>query len=90
MYGRYKEPYCTGMAIGSFADPGPRGSESIWEAGSGYALKILINEKRCGLKVIAFDRSPFKLFTPRFSNKILQASSCERPKTTLRNLFLSF
>jgi hypothetical protein len=81
--------YCTGMVIGSFADPGPCGSESIWEAGSGYALKILINEKRCGLKVLAFDRSPFKLFTLRFLNKIVQASSCERPKTTQRNLFLS-
>jgi hypothetical protein len=76
--------------IRNFADPRPSGSESIWAAGSGYALKILTNEKRCGLKVIAFDRSPFKLFMLRFSNKIVQASSCERPKTTQRNLFLSF
>jgi hypothetical protein len=41
-------------------------------------------------KVVAFDRSPFKLFTLRFSNKSVQAPSCERPKTTQRNLFLSF
>jgi hypothetical protein len=25
-------------------------------------LKVLTNEKRCGLKAVAFDRSPFKLF----------------------------
>jgi hypothetical protein len=43
-----------------------------------------------GLKVVAFDRSRFKLFTLRFSNKSVQAPSCERPKTTQRTLFLSF
>jgi hypothetical protein len=30
-------------------------------------LKVLTNEKRGGLKVVAFDKSPFKLFTLRFS-----------------------
>ncbi len=43
--------------------------------------------KRGGLKVVAFDRSPFKL---RVSNKSVQALSCERPKTAQRTLFLSF
>jgi hypothetical protein len=42
------------------------------------ALKVLTNEKRGGLKVEAFDRSPFKLFTLKFSNKSVQAPSCER------------
>jgi hypothetical protein len=46
--------------------------------------------KRGGLKVVAFDRSPFKLFTLRFSNKSVQAPSCERPRTAPRTLFLSF
>ena len=53
-------------------------------------LKVLTNEKRGGLKVVAFDKSPFKLLTLRFSTKSVQAPSCRRPKTTHRNLFLSF
>ncbi len=53
-------------------------------------LKVLTNEKRGGLKVVAFNRSDFKLFTLRFSNKAEQAQSCERNKTSQRNLFLSF
>ena len=36
-------------------------------------LKVLTNEKRGGLKVVEFDRSPFKLFTLKFSNKLVQA-----------------
>ncbi len=42
------------------------------------------------MKVVAFDRSPFKLFTLRFSNKLVLAPFCKRPKTTQRTLFLSF
>ncbi len=53
-------------------------------------LKVLANEKRGGLKVIVFDKSPFKLFTLRFSTKSVQAPSCKRPKTTQRTPFLSF
>ncbi len=45
--------------------------------------------KVVGLKVVAFDRSPFMLFTLRFSNKSVLAPSCERPKTAQRTLFLS-
>jgi hypothetical protein len=45
------------------------------------SLKILTIEKRGGLKEVTFDRSPFKLFTLRFSNKSVQAPSCERPRT---------
>ncbi len=54
------------------------------------ALKVLISEKRGGLKVVAFDRSPFKLFTLRFSNKSVQAPSCEKTETSQRTLFLAF
>jgi hypothetical protein len=53
-------------------------------------LKVLTNEKRGGLKVATFDRSPFKLFSLNFSAKSVQALSCERLKTTQRTLFLSF
>ena len=54
------------------------------------ALKVLTNEKRGGLKVATFGRSPFKLFSLKFSAKSVQALSCERLKTTQRTLFLSF
>ncbi len=40
--------------------------------------------------MVAFDRSPFKLFSLRFSKKSVQALSCERPKTAQQSLFLSF
>jgi hypothetical protein len=46
-----------------------------------FALKVLTNEKRGGLKVAAFNRSPFMLFTLRFSNKSVHAPSCESPRT---------
>jgi hypothetical protein len=50
-------------------------------------LKVLTNEKRGGLELAAFDRSPFKLFSLKFSNKSVQAPSCERHKTAPRTLF---
>ncbi len=53
-------------------------------------LKVLTNEKRGGFTMLLFDRSPFKLFTLKFSNKSIQSSSCERHKTTQRTLFLLF
>ncbi len=53
-------------------------------------LKVLTNEKRGGLRVISFDRSPFKLFSRKFSKESVQAPSCERHKTTQRTLFLLF
>jgi hypothetical protein len=53
-------------------------------------LKVLTNEKKGGLKVVSFNRSRFKLFTLRFSNKSVQAPSCEGPKTAQRSLILSF
>ena len=55
-----------------------------------YLLKILTNEKRGGLRIISFDRSPFKLFSRKFSKESVQAPSCERHKTTQRTLFLIF
>jgi hypothetical protein len=53
-------------------------------------LKVLPNEKRGGLEVAAFDRSPIKLFSLKFSNKSVQAPSSERQKTAPQTLFLSF
>ncbi len=53
-------------------------------------LKVLTNEKRGGLRVVSFDRSCFKLFSLLFSNKSMQAPSCERHKTVQRTLFLLF
>jgi hypothetical protein len=35
-----------------------------------FRLKVLTNEKRGGLKVVAFDKSPFKLFTLRIFKQI--------------------
>jgi hypothetical protein len=55
-----------------------------------FTLKVLTNEKREGLRVISFDRSPFKLFSRKFSKESVQAPSCERHKTTQRTLFLFF
>ncbi len=53
-------------------------------------LKVYTNEKRDGLRVVSFDRSSFKLFSLKISNKSVQAPFCERPKTTQRTLFLLF
>ncbi len=53
-------------------------------------LKVMANEKRGVLAVVSFDRSRFKLFSRKFSNKCVLAPSCERLKTALRTLFLSF
>jgi hypothetical protein len=53
-------------------------------------LKVLTNEKRGGLRVISFDRSPFKLILRKFSEESVQAPSCERHKTTQRTMFLLF
>ncbi len=53
-------------------------------------LKVLSNEKRGGLSVVSFGRSPFKLFSLKFSSKLVQAPSCERHKTAPRTLFLLF
>jgi hypothetical protein len=39
---------------------------------------------------VALERSPFQVFSLRFSKKSAQAPSCKRPKTTQRTLFLSF
>jgi hypothetical protein len=53
-------------------------------------FKVLTNEKRGGLKVVSFNRSPFQIFSLWFSNKSVRAPSCERPKTALLTLFLLF
>jgi hypothetical protein len=47
-------------------------------------LKVSTNEKRGGLKLVAFDRPPFKLLSRKFSKESVQAPSCERHKTTQR------
>jgi hypothetical protein len=56
----------------------------------GIQKYLLTNEKRGGLTAVSFDRSPVKLFSLKFSNKYVQSSSCERPKTAQRTLFLLF
>jgi hypothetical protein len=56
----------------------------------GSGLKVLTNEKKGGLTLVLFKRSHFKLFTLKLSSKSVQSSSCERPKTAQRTLFLSF
>jgi hypothetical protein len=54
-------------------------------------LKVLLtNEKRGGLSVVSFDRSRFKLYSRKFSNKLVQAPSYDRHKTDPRTLFLLF
>ncbi len=53
-------------------------------------LKVLTNEKRGLFTVVSFDRSRFKLCLQKFSNKLMQAPSCEKHKTAPRTLFLSF
>jgi hypothetical protein len=53
-------------------------------------LKVLTNEKRGGLRVISFNRSPFKLFSRKFSKESVKAPSCDRPRTAPRTLFVSF
>jgi hypothetical protein len=45
-------------------------------------LKVFTNEKRGGLRVISFDRPPFKLLSRKFSKESVQAPSYERHKTT--------
>ena len=45
-----------------------------WESGSGrVSWKVLSNEKRGDLKVVAFDRPPFKLFNSRWD---FQTNQC--------------
>ncbi len=48
------------------------------------SLKLFTNEKRGGLRVISFDRPPFKLLSRKFSKESVQAPPCERHKTTQR------
>jgi urease accessory protein UreH len=50
----------------------------------------MTSEKRGGLNVVSFDRSRFKLFMLRFSNKSVYTLFCKRPKITQQNLFLTF
>ncbi len=54
------------------------------------SLKVLTNEKRGGLRVISFDRSPLKIISRKFSKESVLAPSCERHKTTQRTLFQLF
>ncbi len=42
-------------------------------------LKVITNVKKGGLTAISFEKSRFKLFSRNFSNKLVQAPSCERP-----------
>jgi hypothetical protein len=64
--------------------------EKVTKKVQNRVLKVLTNEKRGGVTVVSFDRSPFKLFSRKFSNKLVQAPSCERLKTTQRTMFVLF
>ncbi len=77
--------YSASMPSESWYRPKPLSAERREER-----LKVLTNEKRGGLAVVSFERSPFKLFSLKFSNKSVPTPSCERPKTTQRTLFLLF
>jgi hypothetical protein len=50
-----------------------------------HTLKALTNENKGGLTVETFDRSTFKLFSLRFSNKSLQAPTWERTVSVICN-----
>ncbi len=82
---------CTFFSLGQLAIVS---ALSTPNGGKGYNsssdLKVLTNEKRGGLSVVSFDRSPYKLFSLKFSNRLVQAPSCERHKTAPRTLFVSF
>jgi hypothetical protein len=64
-------------------------SKGFW-GGYSLRLKVLTNEKRDGLSVVSFNKSRFKLYSRKFSNKLVQVPSCERHKTAPRTLFLLF
>ncbi len=49
-----------------------------------------IDQCKGWLNLVSFDLSRFKLFTLKFSKESVQTSSCNRPKTAQRILFLSF
>jgi hypothetical protein len=58
-----------------------------------FSVKVLTTEKRGGVRIVSYGRSPFKVFSMKFSNKsvhCVQAPSYERPKTTQQTLFLLF
>jgi hypothetical protein len=57
---------------------------------SASTIKVFTNKNSERRPVVLVDRSPFKLFTLRISKKSVRSSSCERPKTTQRTLFLLF
>jgi hypothetical protein len=66
------------------------GKQSVIYTDFCLALKVLTNEKRGGLTMVSFDRSPVKLFSLWVLYESMKAPSCERPKTNQRTLFLSF
>ncbi len=82
---RIQQAYCCSTELRQFG-----GFFSQKRFGRFFNLKVLTNEKRGGLAVVPFDRSRFKLFSRKFSNKLVQAPFCERPITALQALFLSF
>jgi hypothetical protein len=67
---------------------------NLWKvkifSGKINSLKVFSNEKRGGLRVISFDRPPFKLLSRKFSKDSVQAPSCERHKPLSEHLFILF
>ncbi len=56
----------------------------------GCPFKGIDQWERDGLSVVLFDRSHFKLFSGKFSNKLVQGPSYKRHKIAPRTLFLLF
>jgi hypothetical protein len=53
-------------------------------------LKVFTNENRGGVRVISFDRPPFKLLSRKFSKESGQAHSVRGIKPLSEHLFLLF
>jgi hypothetical protein len=55
-----------------------------------HIFKSIVQERKEAGPVVLFDRSCIKLNSRKFSNKLVQAPSCERHKTSPRTMFLLF
>ncbi len=66
----------------------PRWASQSPRISTGGGRSVFTNEKRGVFTLVSFVRSRFKLYSRKFSKKLVQAPSCERHKTALRTLFL--
>jgi hypothetical protein len=68
---------------------GKLSSKPFWETQS-RPLKVSTNEKRGGLKVVVFDRPPFKLLSRKFSKESVPPHPVRGIKPLSEHLFLLF